>query len=249
MSKESFDFDFRLKHFGIRQSHTAMKVGTDAIALGAWVASWLEGAERILDVGAGTGILSLMMAQAFASAKIDAIDLDAGAVADASYNFALSPWGSRLHLHEGDALAYSSPLPYDLIISNPPYFATSAVRSGEASRALARQEHSEGLGIASLISKGKELLSPMGRLCLVLPSDREWDLRLAATINLMYIERLCLLSSTEGVPVRLLASLRPLACTKTKHTTNLQSLILRTSSGEYSDEYSSLIAPFIPTIS
>ena len=98
-------WDFKLKHFGICQSSTAMKVGTDSISLGAWTAHAVQAPNRILDLGTGTGILALMMAQSYPLAEIDAIELEDGAYQDAYYNISNSIFGKRISLQRSEPIA------------------------------------------------------------------------------------------------------------------------------------------------
>lgn len=238
-------YDFRLKHFGIYQGRTAMKVGTDAIALGAWVASLGLSPRRILDVGAGTGILSLMMAQAYPESEVDALELDKEAALDAKHNFTASPWGGRLHLHCEDALTYTTMQPYDLIISNPPFFSSDAPKALGASRSLARNEEADGLGIESLIRISTALLAEGGALCLIAPSEREEDLRRAAAETLMYVDKLCALEGTIGSVVRQMYLLRSARGVRAYHKEEISKLLLRDASGEYSSQYKRLTAEYL----
>lgn len=239
------DFDFGLRRFGLYQGHTAMKVGTDAIALGAWAASLALPAERILDIGAGTGILSLMLAQANELAHIDAIELDAGAYTDMCSNFSASPWPERLHPIQGDALAYSPEDSYDLIISNPPFYQATAPRAEGHSRQLARAEQVGGLGIGSLLRKSRALLRPTGALLLICPSEREEDLRIASCLAGLYLDTLCMVYSKVGIPVRLMALLRPLTALGHYTQSKKLQLILRDELGEYNSEYKALTRDFL----
>lgn len=160
------DNSFRFQYFTIHQDKCAMKVGTDAVVLGSWVDP--GNSTRILDIGTGTGILSLMLAQK-SNAIIDAIDIDGNACAQAKENFRISPWFDRLHIHPfsfqewADKRMYA----YDLIISNPPYF-HHASKPVESSRLHAR--HNESLSFTDIIEGVKKILRPRGRLILILPS-------------------------------------------------------------------------------
>lgn len=222
-----------------------MKVGTDALLLGAWVARLELSPQKILDIGTGTGILSLMLAQAYLGAKIEAIELDPIAAQEAKDNFANTLWHNRLQLIEGDALTLPYDKTYDLIISNPPYFAQESISAPNKERRLARQEQHLGLGIASLIHKGANLLRTQGRLCIILPSDSQEQLRQAACEALLYIEQLCTVFSSVGKAKRLIACLRPITdlshCIKTSYT----ELLIRDRQGNYSPQYNELISPYL----
>lgn len=237
--------DFRLKQFALRQSHTAMKVGTDAIVLGAWVANLGLNPRRILDIGAGTGILSLMLAQAYPDAYIDAIELDEGAALDARYNFTLSPWGERLRLYQGDALNFLPLEPYDLIISNPPFFVDNSLPAVGQSRQLARQEQVQGLGLYNLITSSCLWLNSTGYLCLISPYDRELALRQAACEALMYFQDLCVFCSRPNHPLRFISSLRPMSSLQSYTPCQLGELIHRSESGAYTEAYRKLTEPYL----
>lgn len=238
-------FDFGLQQFGIKQGRSAMKVGTDAIALGAWVANLSPKAQQILDIGAGTGILALMMAQHYPDAQITALEIDEGAYCDMQENFEASPWSRRLMACQADALLFTAREPYDLIISNPPFFSSHSLKAEGATRQLARNEEVNGLGIVSLIHKAKTLLSLGGVLALVCPVDREEDLRRGACEALMYIDELCVFHSSPDVPVRLLVLLRPLRGLQGYKQTKKTQLVQRDLSGEYTTQYKGLIRDYL----
>ncbi len=163
---------FRFKRFTVQQSRSAMKVGFDGILLGAWAS--VGRCQRILDVGTGTGLVALMLAQRTwgrsPEPQIDAIEIDDSAINDASENFADSPWQDRLQLiHDRfQAWCERSIGPYDLIVSNPPYFQDS-LPSKDSSRTTAR--HDRDLDVRDLLSEMRELLTNDGRLSLILPTE------------------------------------------------------------------------------
>lgn len=239
------DYDFRLKQFGIKQGRTAMKVGTDAIALASWLVSLSPQADSILDLGAGTGILSLMLAQHYSKAKITAIEIERGAYDDMCENFASSPWSDRLMAIHADALEYKSQEGYDLIISNPPFYAMQTLRAEDESRQLARTERIDGLGVSSLIEKAKTLLRPSGTLAMICPIEREEDLRRSACESLMYLDELCTLYSLPHVAVRLLVCLKPLLNTSSYHISHRRDLVQRESTGAYTTQYKRLTEPYL----
>lgn len=163
---------FQFKQFTVWQQHCAMKVGTDGTLLGAWA----RGGSHILDVGTGTGLIALMMAQRFAQAHIVGIDIDAEAAAQARSNVEASPFASRITILQHD-IANPFPLPsplspltsnFDAIVSNPPYF-TDALPSPDARRTLAR--HATTLPFSVLMQRSWQLLGDQGELSLVIPAD------------------------------------------------------------------------------
>lgn len=236
---------FHFKQFSVCQDRSAMKLGTDAIVLGAWVARLAWSPTRILDIGTGTGVLALMMAQAYPVAEVEAIELDAEAATEARDNFARSPWSPRLQLFEGDVLSFKPKRPYDLIISNPPYFTQDAPSACGASRQMARQEQAGGLGLERLLSWAGEWLSPEGNLCLVLPREREEALRRTACEQLMGISRLCYVGKGARYYNRLLCSMQSIRGQRTLLSTELRTLSLRGSCGEYSSEYKMLVSDYL----
>lgn len=158
---------FYLKNFSIRQNHAALKIGTDSILLGSNINP--ENAERILDIGTGTGILALMLAQK-SNAMIDAIEIDKESAKDAEYNFRSSPWSSRILFYQRSLQEYcvSSSFKYDLIICNPPYFQNSLL-SPYGKKNIAK--HSVSLSIEDLIICSERLLKENGRLAIICPQN------------------------------------------------------------------------------
>lgn len=164
---------FRFKQFTIHQDRCAMKVCTDACLFGAWVAALAVNSggqvESVLDIGTGTGLLSLMLAQK-TRAHIDAIEMDEAAAEQAADNFENSPWKERLQVISGDARLVHLGRKYDLIISNPPFFEND-LKSTDAQRNLAL--HSKELSLAELMSVIKSHLAPTGKLAVLLPYHRK----------------------------------------------------------------------------
>ncbi|MEL4401488.1 methyltransferase [Shewanella algae] len=160
---------FSFKAFHIEDYGCGMPVSTDGVLLGAWAP--LTGAKRVLDIGAGSGLLSLMAAQR-SEAEILAVELDSSAAHASSANFKASPWASRLALYQGSIQAYCDEhalidsVLFDHILCNPPYFETGP-RSDDPKRAIAR--HTEHLSFDELCVAIKQLLKPQGQASLILP--------------------------------------------------------------------------------
>ncbi len=140
-----------------------MKVGTDAVLLGAWVNG--HAPVRILDIGTGCGLIALMLAQRYNAAQIEAIDIDEASIAEASTNFAASPWSERLKAIHAPLQHWESQA-YDLIVSNPPYF-SKGFPITKKNRAMARNQ--ETLNFETLLTHVKRLLKTDGKFALVLP--------------------------------------------------------------------------------
>lgn len=157
---------FQFKQFKVEQGKTAMKVGTDGVLLGAWTS--VCDAASILDVGTGTGLIALMLAQRTTSAHIMAIDIDANAVEQATENSAQSPWSNRIEVATADFNHFrvGESEQFDLIVSNPPYFKQS-LKPPTKSRSLARHDHT--LSHEVLIENSIRLLKERGRLSVILP--------------------------------------------------------------------------------
>lgn len=183
---------FRFKQFTVRHDRCAMKVGTDGVLLGAWAPILdlrLEiGDFRILDVGTGTGLIALMLAQRCPTARIDAIDIDTAAVEQARENVAASPWAERIRVEQADFGQWQQG-PYQLIVSNPPYFVDS-LKNPDAGRRTAR--HTDSLAYATLFGHTAELLTADGVLAVILPAESEAEARALgreAGLNLRHITR------------------------------------------------------------
>jgi len=156
---------FSFKQFTVYHDRCAMKVGVDGVLLGAWTN--VKNTNQILDIGTGTGLIALMLAQR-SNLMIDAIDIDSNAVKQASENFKLSPWSNRVKVTEISLqdFAKSTNERYDLIVSNPPYFVNS-LKTPTEERSLAR--HTDTLTHEELIMNALVLLKPTGRISIILP--------------------------------------------------------------------------------
>ena len=165
MASNYFDF----KQFRVYHDQCAMKVGTDGVLLGALVPSFLN-PSRILDIGTGSGLIALMCAQKYNQAKIAAIELDENAAKQASENFLQSRWANRLLLHHVDFNEFESEVQFDLIVSNPPFFAPDkSYRVDASSRKNAR--YSEVLSHEALLKKTSSLLCTNGLFFVILPAN------------------------------------------------------------------------------
>ena len=173
---------FRFRQFSVAHDRSSMRVNTDAVLLGAW-APLPASPERILDIGTGSGVIALMLAQRCSEAKITAIDIDEASVSQARENFLASPWPERLAAENISLQELASRNPkspkeprqpsFDLIISNPPFF-RDALRNPDPTRRQAR--HTDTLSFDELCSCSAALLAPEGRLALILPADAEADI-------------------------------------------------------------------------
>ncbi len=167
-----------------------MKIGTDGILLGAWAQA--EQPERILDIGTGTGLIALMMAQRFPNAIVDAVEVEPNAAEQAARNFSSSPWPDRLNLHHQTIQSFASSglrnKAYSLIVSNPPWFADS-LKSNEIRRNLAR--HTDSLSHDELLNSVRLLLHSSGRFAVVLPSGDSTSFIHSAHQRNLFCRRQC----------------------------------------------------------
>jgi tRNA1Val (adenine37-N6)-methyltransferase len=190
---------FRFKQFTVHQELAAMKVTTDGCLFGAWVADQLKDSNTtgsILDIGAGTGLLSLMLAQKN-NAKIDAIEIDDSAATQAAQNFAASPWHERMHVINQDINLFEPAGPYDTIISNPPFYENDL--SGN-NRQKNIAHHDSGLLLQDLIRIISQNLTQTGSFYLLLPFRRyEEALSLIKTHQLQAV-KVCLVRQSETHP-------------------------------------------------
>jgi tRNA1Val (adenine37-N6)-methyltransferase len=156
-----------------------MKVTTDGCLFGAWVAEKVGSQESevrtALDIGTGTGLLSLMLTQKNPGLYIDAIEIDKEAAEQAAENVAASPWADRIRVHYTNAKEFQSPVSYDLIISNPPFY-ENELKSGKSQKDIAH--HSNELQIKELLDIIKNKLSPEGIFCLLLPFKRNAEAKI-----------------------------------------------------------------------
>lgn len=158
---------FHFKKFSVEQEGTAHPVGTDGVLLGAWAD--VENCARILDIGGGTGLVALMLAQRTVASAITAVEIHPGSAALARRNFAASPWADRLEVLELSVqeFAQQTERQFDLIVSNPPYFSETTF-SPHATRRLGR--HTASLPPGELLTVSQKLMCEKGRLCVILPA-------------------------------------------------------------------------------
>ena len=210
-----------------------MKIGTDGVLLGAWVGC--QTAERVLDIGTGTGVIALMIAQRSAAQHIVGIDIDSGAAACAAANFQASPWAPRLEATEGAVQNFAAER-FDLIVTNPPYF-TDSLLCPDARRSVAR--HTTELSFEQLDSSVCRLLTEEGRFALILPTEQMEAYLALTALNLV---RRCDVSTKPNVPPkRTMVELSPQPCDEVEHTT----LTIDTEvHGIYTAEYRELTKDF-----
>ena len=227
-------FDF--KQFRIYHNRCAMKVGTDGVLLGAW--SPIEGSQRVLDIGTGSGLVAIMLAQR-STAKIVGVELDTEAALQAKENAQASPFAERLEIVNSDILEYTSEGLFDTIVSNPPFF-NNSLECPEAGRSRAR--HTSSLPLSSLIDATHRLLIDNGIFSVILPSDVANDfMGLCIAKHFTPIRITSVRTVPHKAPKRMLMSFR-----KGIHPDTLirDELSLGTSTGQRSEQYKELTQDF-----
>lgn len=189
---------FRFKQFTIYQDDCAMKVGTDGTLLGSWAAVPESPHPHVLDIGTGTGLIAIMMAQRFPGAHITGIDIDGMAAGQALENAAASPFADRISIAE-TAVQDMEGGPFDAIVCNPPYFIDSLTCPDEQ-RSLAR--HTLTLTYDALMGAARRLLSDAGELSVIIPTASRGMMDAAAAIAGLFPRRICEVKTTERKPAK-----------------------------------------------
>ena len=229
---------FTFKQFSVNQDRCAMKIGTDGVLLGAWT-PLINNPFNVLDIGAGTGILSLMLAQRSNAEQIDAIEIEEDAYEQCVENFETSPWGDKLFcFHAGlDEFVDEPEDEYDLIISNPPFY-TDDYKSDNASRDLARFE--DALPFEELIEAAALLLSDNGIFSVIIPfKEEEQFVSLCKELDLFPLK----ITRVKGTPTsEIKRSL--LAFCRMEQTPLIDELVIEISRHNYTPEYIELTKDF-----
>ena len=201
MGKNSFQF----KQFTINQDRCAMKVGTDGTLLGAWANAPVEPC-RILDIGTGTGLVALMMAQRYPKSQVIGIDIDRDAAIQAQENVDASPFSDRVKIINADAVKIEDKEGFDAIVCNPPYFVDS-LTCPQDQRTLAR--HTVTLTYEQLMQTAYKLLKNDGMFSIVVPTENNDAIESAAALAGFMISRICMIKTTPNkLPKRQLIEFR-----------------------------------------
>ena len=196
---------FHFKQFTVWHDRCAMKVGTDGVLLGAWcgLPQVSNSCVRVLDIGTGSGLIALMLAQRLEQDRQDfaiyGIDIEPSAVEQSRINFEQSPWASHLSAIESAVQELIDERGFDLIVSNPPYFQNS-LKNPDKSRATAR--HTDTLSYAELLAHAKRLLKDEGTLSLILPIEAETEILELASENQLQPTHITYVHSKEGKPIK-----------------------------------------------
>jgi len=230
---------FRFKQFTIQQEHAAMKVGTDGVLLGAWSSVPGPGS-RVLDVGTGTGLIALMIAQRTRDVRVDALEIDPSSAMQAKENFQDSSWNKRLNcLHSSyQDYAIQCKDKYDLIICNPPFF-TASFKTKSKEKNLAR--HDDSLSLEDIFRDSISLMKERAQISLIIPVQKE---SLASDLALeyhMYCKRLTRIIPTPEKPInRVLLEFSPIRQTCIEDELTIE----QDGRHMYSDKYKALTGEF-----
>ncbi|WP_180961950.1 tRNA1(Val) (adenine(37)-N6)-methyltransferase [Salinivibrio kushneri] len=226
---------FRFKQFVIDHGNCGMKVSTDGVLLGAWAHPGT--ATRSLDIGTGTGLLALMLAQRFAHLSITAVEYDPSAFHCAASNVKASRFAAQIQLHHGDITDFACREQWQHIVCNPPYF-TSGASSSNPQRAVAR--HASTLSHPALVACLKRLLAPTGCADLILPSNEAKTFIEDAQAHGLFLHRHVLVCATpEKAPSRVLFTLSP-----TTGATRSDTIAVREQDGTYTQAFANLTRAF-----
>ncbi len=216
-----------------------MKVSTDACVFGAWIAAkWKAFPGKVLDIGAGTGLLSLIMAQENPAVTITALEPDEQAASEAAYNFTESPWRNRLSVIKSDLASHTSGYnnrAYDFIISNPPFF-EDHLTGATASRNLARHD---ALPMSELASMAMHLLKPSGKLAVLYPANL-WDKWMnIAEENGFKAEHILQVRSRQSKEISRISGI--FTTSNTTISPTISELTIHANNNEYSEEFKELM--------
>lgn len=226
---------FRFKQFSIIQAESAMKVGTDAMLLGA--TGETLNPSTILDIGAGTGVVALMLAQRNPVSSIHAVEIDSLSANECRRNFEASPWSDRLKIHHCDFLEFPLELQFQSIVSNPPYYQT---RLENIDDRKSRARHESAMPVGKMLSRVEDLLTKDGELRVIIPTEvlENW-IEEAKNVGLFCVDRIDVYGKKDTTPKRCILSFRREPKLKTTQT-----IVIRDESGSYTDQYIDLTQDF-----
>ncbi len=235
------DSVFKFKEFSVNQDKTAMKIGTDGVLLGAWCAVDFY-PDTILDIGSGTGVVALMLAQRSDAMTIDAVEIEENAYEQSVENFEQSDWGDRLYCYNATFQEFADEIAeeeetYDLIISNPPFY-TDDFESDNKARNKAR--FTSALSFDDLISGVVKILSKTGKFSTIIPYKEEEEFINLAHEKGLYINRICWVQGNLSSAIK--RSLLEFSFNETALTK--EHLIIETERHQYTKEYIDLTKDF-----
>lgn len=211
-----------------------MKVGTDGVLLGAWANS--VNPHKILDIGSGSGLIALMLAQRFPEAHITGIEIDPSATEEARMNAAKTPWSDRADFICHDFEDWITDEKFDLIVSNPPFF-TNGLKSPDDSRATAR--HADTLSPSTILRRGAAMLNPDGVLAMIVPADSIGELTFNAILHRLNPQNITSVTTRTGKSPR-----RALVSFSLKALPPVTSVLTISDSNGFTPEYRNLTHDF-----
>ena len=227
---------FSFKQFTIHQEDCAMKVTTDACLFGAWANSKIRSADTLLDIGAGTGLLSLMLSQN-RSIKIDAIEIESSSHGQLCQNIQDSPFSSSINAIKGDVKDWETDKPYQVVISNPPFY-EKQLRSDQAGVNLAR--HGDGLTLDALFSHAKRLMSSQGFFYVLMPYYRKAEcIDMASQFQLFPVSVADVKQSPFHDPFRVMIQF-----STGRIDIEIETIIIKKNASEYSDAFKLLLEQY-----
>ena len=227
---------FHFKHFSLYHDRSTMKVGTDAVLLGAWAE--VKPTDWVLDIGTGCGILPLMLAQK-GIAKVHAVDLDEASALEAAENFQASQWSRQLFAFHADIRKFTMQCTYDLIISNPPFFINSY--KSDTDRKNQTRHTDTSLSFVELASAVKRLLKPDGRFVLVLPERESHDFIPIAEKYHLFVHKCQQIIPMEGKePNRVNLELR----FGMPESVQVTELVMRKADNSFTEAYNDVVKPY-----
>lgn len=228
--------NFRFKQFEVWHDRCAQKVGTDGVLLGAW--AQVEGCDSILDIGTGSGLIALMMAQRAPKAQVVGVEIDADAAQQARENVVRSPFRERIQIVQSDVRDYESTVAFDCIVCNPPFFVEETLPD-DSQRAMAR--HTALLDFSDLIKAVSRLMTPDGMFTVILPISCANEFVNQCFMNGMFLVRQCQITTVSTKPPKRVM----LAFSKTKRGDNsYETLVLQERDGSRSEAYQRLTKDF-----
>ena len=229
---------FQFQQFRVEQDRCAMKISTDAVLLGSLVQS--DAPKQVLDIGTGTGVIALMLAQRFPEAQLTALELDPEAASQAKENCEQSPFSEQLTVLQGRFQDFQSEERFDLLVSNPPFFPDHLPTSDpKRQQAL----HTDSLSFAELLYKASQLLAPSGSFWVIFPPRQMQDFIQSATAHGLFPGTRVSIRDSAAKPIH-----REVVCFSFSESLTPalpEELLLKNDDGSYSERYQQLISGFL----
>jgi tRNA1Val (adenine37-N6)-methyltransferase len=228
---------FQFKQFSVEDTGCTLKVGTDGVLLGTWAD--VSGCSKILDIGTGSGVIALMLAQRNSSAMIEAVEIDKFSTEQAEKNICSSPWQDRISLFNSTIQEFAKQEKFfDLIVCSPPYFRNSM-------KPLKREDlfskHDDNLPYEALIAVAFKMLNINGKFCLILPSSEEIYFKRLASAQGFHITKMLHMLPVSGKPAKRVL----MQFEKSRKKLSIEEIaVLSSPAGEYTSEYKKLTKDF-----